>query len=103
MSIYFFTQLAAEYKLSSTLFQPVEESLSRIRAFFWIEYLEGDIRVNNQAHISEINRPSCFFHEELAVSVRRAQDVALIVHSDGVDADVQFITLEEQDRNVFRL
>ena len=47
-----------------------------------------------QAH-NDLEARSDLFHKELAVALRSACDVSLLVDPQGVNADIEFVTLEE--------
>ena len=63
------------------LVDPFEELLPRRRTIC-TEYLAGDVRIDDRAHLSEPQRLCRLFHEESAIVVRSAQYIAFFVDSE---------------------
>ncbi|WP_425155621.1 hypothetical protein [Candidatus Palauibacter sp.] len=96
----FAIQLAADDQPRPGRLQPLEE-LSVGRSAFRSEHLARNIRIQNRAHRLESQRPASFFSEELAVSLGEAaampDQVAVLIPTKRVDADVALVALEVED------
>ena len=92
--IEFLKQPATDHQMTVAGVYPIKEPFSRWRSAE-AEYLCDDICVQNCAHGLEVQGSLHLYHEETAIAIGSIEDVPLLIDSERVNLNIQFIALKE--------